>query len=130
MPPSAAVSAPLLFARAIERTAREPGKEQGDRAIGEEAGMSRAGGPALAQFVGVGGKDDGKQGEEQAGNLEPDDAAGMGKGPPDGPAKTACPAGDSFAALGVHLRKRRLAACALRCRGRWTGTRSAVQEHL
>ena len=65
--------------------------------------MIRAGVPDVAQLPGILGEKEAEEGEEEASDFEPEDAACVSEGSPDGLAEFFCAAGDSAAAVGALL---------------------------
>ena len=126
--------AALTLARAVKRATGKVSEDESNNGVGDEARVAWSGGPVLAQLICIGGKHEGENREEQSGDLKPDDAAGVDDGFPDGLAKFAGAAGDSLAAVGVHLRQRRgllliFLAGSFGTRGLLTGLSCALHEH-
>ena len=94
-------SALLFAAGAHEGTYGEVDEDGGNDHIEEKAGVVGAGLPGVAEFVCVLGEEEAKDGEEEAGDFEPEDTAGVGEGSPDGLAESFAFALDGTAALGI-----------------------------
>jgi hypothetical protein len=94
-------SALLFAAGAHEGTYGEVGEDGGNDHIEEKPGVVGAGLPGVAEFVCVLGEEEAKDGEEEAGDFEPEDPAGVGEGSPDGLAELFAFAFDRAAAFGI-----------------------------
>jgi hypothetical protein len=94
----------LLFsAGAVERAEGEVAEDERDQSVDDEMLMVGAGSPGVAEPPGVLGEEEAEDGEEEAGNFEPENSASVGEGSPDGLAEFAGSTGDASASLGPAL---------------------------
>jgi hypothetical protein len=95
----AASGAALLFpVGAPERADGEPGEEHAEGEVEGQVVVAPSGGPV--ELPGVEGETHREESEEEAGDLEPEDPGGVGKGMPEGGAEAACSPGEAAAACG------------------------------
>jgi hypothetical protein len=94
----AASGALLVPVGAPERADGKPGEEHAEDDIEGQVVVAPSGGSV--ELPGVEGETHGEKSEEEAGDLEPEDPGGVGKGMPEGGAEAACSAGETVAAGG------------------------------
>jgi len=96
--------APLLFLpRAVEGAEGEVEEGERDGRVDEKARVIVTGVPLMAQLVGILAEEEPEESKEEAGDFEPEDAAGVSEGSPDGLAESFGASGNGASPSGPLL---------------------------